>query len=56
MVTENQDKSPVDFNEENSTHEMLNFVKFCNRSNIKVTIRTRIMLDWKGFKETELNI
>lgn len=55
MVTGNQDKGPVDFNEENGMHKILNSVKFCNRSNIKLTIRTRIMLEWKGSKERELD-
>lgn len=55
VVTGNQDKGPVDFNEENGMHKILNSVKFCNRSNIKLTIRTRIMLEWKGSKERELD-
>lgn len=56
VVPGNQNKGPVDFNEENGMHKILNIVKFCNRSNIKFIIRTRIMLDWKGSKERELDI
>lgn len=56
MVTGNQDNSPVDFNEENGMQKIINFVKFHNRSNVKVTIRARIILDWKVSKERELEI
>lgn len=55
VVTGNQDKGPVDFSEENGVHKILNFVKFHNRSNVKLTIITRIMLDWKWSKERELD-